>query len=66
MKNTNKTLNGLIVLIRQLSFQLGDKGWLLEDGSIKNVALSVRKSGGKDTVELLAVERSWVRRGGVG
>ena len=61
----DKTLNGLIVLIQRLSFQLSDKRWLLENGSIKNVALSARESSGKDTVEPLAVERSWTRKGGV-
>ena len=66
VKNTNKTLNGLIVFIQQLSFQLSNKRWLLENGSIKNVALSVRESSGEDMVEPLTVERSWARRRGVG
>ena len=66
MKNVNKTLNGLIVLIRRLPFQLSDKRWLLENGSIKNVALSVREGGREDMVESLTVEGSWARRGGVG
>ena len=66
VKNANKTLNGLIVFIRRLSFQLSDKRWLLETGSIKNVALPARESSGEDPVEPLTVERSWARRRGVG
>ena len=66
VKNADKTLNGLIIFIRRLSFQLRDKRGLLKDGGIEDITLSPRKGGRENTMELLTVERSWARRGGVG
>ena len=66
MKNTDKALNGHIVFVQRLSLQLCYKGRLLEDGGIKNVALSARESGRKDTMKSLTVERAWTGRRGVG
>ena len=66
VKNADKTLNGLIIFIRQLSFQLCDKGGLLENGGVKNVALSAREGGRKDVVEPLTIEGLQTRRRGVG
>ena len=66
VKDTDKALNGLIVFVRQLSFQLRNKGGLLENGSVKNVTLLVREGGRKDVVKSLTIEGSWTRRGGVG
>ena len=66
VKNADKTLNGLIIFIRRLSFQLRDKRGLLENGSIKNVTLSVREGGRKDVVKSLTIEGPWTRRRGVG
>ena len=66
VKDADKTLNGLIVFIRRLSFQLRNKGGLLENGSVKDVTLSAREGGRKDVVKPLTIEGSWVRRRGVG
>ena len=66
VKNADKALNGLIIFVQQLSFQLCNKGGLLEDGSVKNVALSTREGDRKDAVKSLAIEGSRMRRRGVG
>ena len=66
MKNADKALNGLIVFVRRLSFQLHNKGGLLEDGSVKNVPLSAREGSRKDAVESLTIKGARTRRRGVG
>ena len=66
VKNADKALNGLIVFVRRLSFQLCDKGGLLENGSVKNVTLLAREGGRKDVVESLTIEGPRTRRRGVG
>ena len=67
VKNTNKALDRLILLVQQLLLYLQDEGQLLQDGGIKNVVLLMRQGGRENVVKPLTVKWSWMRwRGGGG
>ena len=66
MEYLYKALDQIIFLIGRLSFQLSNERRLLEDRSIENVSLVMRKGSQKYTMEVLAIQAPRVRERGVG
>ena len=54
----NEALDGVVFFIQGLLFKVDNKGGLLQNSSIEDITLTVRKSSGEHLAKALAVKAS--------